>query len=243
MNETRKQKLLDVIRRLKERQQQLYDLGTAALNDYNSLPEAERFETLRRHLSDASESLDNAGSLLGGTIEELEMTLNKPAGEIVSGENSEHPIAVEQVKENEVDKPEGKQLSRLAIWWRLFFLLLIFLPLVFFLLYLWLIHDEGAYLGLAAILSIVAVVLLAVLMDKWAKIPDGDEMQGTYDSRPRIHPTTEIMAGMMGAEMIHRAAERERQEAEKRRYDSLYWQESVRDKNPRHDFDYDHLDD
>jgi hypothetical protein len=51
------------------------------------------------------------------------------------------------------------------------------------------------------------------------------------------------MAGMMGAEMLHRAAERERQEAEKRRYESLYWQESIRDKNPRHDFDYDHKDD
>jgi len=51
------------------------------------------------------------------------------------------------------------------------------------------------------------------------------------------------LAGMMGAEMLNRAAKRERQAAEKRRYDSLYWQESIRDKNPRHDFDYDKLDD
>ena len=51
------------------------------------------------------------------------------------------------------------------------------------------------------------------------------------------------LEGMMGAEMLGRAAKRERQEAEKRRYDSLYWQESIRDKNPRHDFDYDNIDD
>ncbi len=47
----------------------------------------------------------------------------------------------------------------------------------------------------------------------------------------------------MGEEMQGRAAKRERQAAEKRRFDSLYWQESIRDKNPRHDFDYDHKDD
>ncbi len=51
------------------------------------------------------------------------------------------------------------------------------------------------------------------------------------------------LAGMMGAKMLGRAAKRERQEAEQRRYDSLYWQESIRDKNPRHDFDYDNMDD
>jgi hypothetical protein len=47
----------------------------------------------------------------------------------------------------------------------------------------------------------------------------------------------------MGAEMLGGAAKRERKAAEKRRYDSLYWQESIRDKNPRHDFDYDNMDD
>lgn len=43
--------------------------------------------------------------------------------------------------------------------------------------------------------------------------------------------------------MLDSAVKRERQAAEESRYDSLYWQESIRDKNPRHDFDYDKMDD
>lgn len=54
---------------------------------------------------------------------------------------------------------------------------------------------------------------------------------------------TKIEASILGSEVIHRVAEKEKQKAEKRRYDSLYWQESIRDKNPRHDFDYDKMDD
>ena len=84
---------------------------------------------------------------------------------------------------------------------------------------------------------------MAVLMDKWDKAPIDDRIKDNFNSKSQIDPATKLMAGMMGAEMLNRAAKRERQAAEKRRYDSLYWQESIRDKNPRHDFDYDKLDD
>ena len=243
MNDARRKKLLDAIELLKDRQQQLHNISTEAWEKQDRLPETEEFYSLRNHLSDASEALDEAEAILEGLIEDTEKVLTEQAAPKQSSSSNNEFTEEERAKEIEADKLPEKQLSRVAIWWRMFVLLLVFLPLVFFLLYLWLIHDDGAYLGLAAILFIVAVVLLAVLMNKWAKIPDGEELQGTYDSRPGIHPTTEIMAGMMGAEMLHRAAERERQEAEKQRYESLYWQESIRDKNPRHDFDYDHEDD
>ena len=243
MNDARRKKLLEAVNLLKDRQQQLHNISTEAWEKQDRLPETEEFYSLRSHLSDASDALDEAEAILEGVIEDTEKALTEQAAPEQSSSINDEFTEEERVKEIKEDKLPEKQLSRVAIWWRMFFVLLVFLPLVFFLLYLWLIHDDGAYLGLAAILFIVAVVLLAVLMNKWAKIPDGEELQGTYDSRPRIHPTTEIMAGMMGAEMLHRAAERERQEAEKQRYESLYWQESIRDKNPRHDFDYDHEDD
>lgn len=73
-------------------------------------------------------------------------------------------------------------------------------------------------------------------MNKWDKTPIDKDLQSTYHPKSGIDPATELMAGIMGAEMLHRVAERERQEAEKQRYESLYWQESIRDKNPRHDF-------
>ena len=66
---------------------------------------------------------------------------------------------------------------------------------------------------------------------------------GVNKSKTGLDPGTELMAGMMGAELIDRELKKEKEAAEKRRYESLYWQESIRDKNPRHDFDYDHKDD
>lgn len=68
-------------------------------------------------------------------------------------------------------------------------------------------------------------------------------MKDSYNSKSKIDPATKLMVGMMGAEMLNRAAKRVSQAAEKRLYDSLYWQESISDKNPCHDFDYDKMDD
>ena len=55
-----------------------------------------------------------------------------------------------------------------------------------------------------------------------------------------------LILGLIGSELIEDAERfhnQRVQEREKRRYDSLYWQESIRDNNPRHDFDYDNMDD
>jgi uncharacterized membrane protein YcjF (UPF0283 family) len=141
------------------------------------------------------------------------------------------------------DKPQKKQLSRVQIWWRMFFLCLVYVLLLFFLLWQWIKKDDIVYLGFAAFFFIAAAIVMAVLMDKWDKAPVDERIKGTYNSESQIDPATKLMAGMMGAEMLGRAAKRERKAAEKRRYESLYWQESIRDKNPRHDFDYDHMDD
>ena len=79
----------------------------------------------------------------------------------------------------------------------------------------------------------------------WSAFWDGTEDKHPYHGEGNKACDKAYKKGrrMMGAEMLGRAAKRERQTAEKRRYDSLYWQESIRDKNPRHDFDYDNMDD
>lgn len=242
MNDARRKKLLEAVNLLKDRQQQLHNISTEAWEEQNRLPETEEFYSLRSHLSDASDALDEAEAILEGVIEDTEKALTEQAApEQSSSINDE--LTEERVKEIKEDKLPEKQLSRVAIWWRMFFLFLVFVPLMFLLIYLWVENDDGVYLAFAAFFFIFGVILLAVLMNKWDKTPIDKDIQRTYDSSSRIDPATELMAGIMGAEMIHRAAERRRQEAEKQRYESLYWQESIRDKNPRHDFDYDHEDD
>jgi len=63
------------------------------------------------------------------------------------------------------------------------------------------------------------------------------------DSNPDMDLGTKVMLGAMGAKLLDDQIEKLKQESEKRRYDSLYWQESIRDRNQKHDLDYDHEDD
>ena len=242
MNDARRKKLLEAVNLLKDRQQQLHNISTEAWEEQDRLPETEEFYSLRSHLSDASDALDEAEAILEGVIEDTEKALTEQAApELSSSINDE--LTEERVKEIKEDKLPEKQLSRGALFWRIFFGSLVYVPLLILLLWLWIENDDNVYLGFAAFFFILGAIILAVLWDKWDKTPIDKDFQTNYDSKSRISPTTELMAGIMGAEMIHRAAERERKEAEKRRYESLYWQESIRDKNPRHDFDYDHEDD
>ena len=49
---------------------------------------------------------------------------------------------------------------------------------------------------------------------------------------------TKLMLGAMGSKLIDDQIEKHKQESEKRRYDSLNWQDSARDKNPNEDDDW-----
>ena len=167
--------------------------------------------------------------------------LTSEDAKIGAEDGTEKPV-MEMLSTNN-DKPQKKQLSRVQIWWRMFLLCLVFAPLFFFLLWQWIENDDVVYLGFAAFFFVAAVIIMAVLVDKWDKTPVDERLKDTYNSKSQIDPATKLMAGMMGAEMLNRVAKREKQKAEKRRYDSLYWQESIRDKNPRHDFDYDKMND
>lgn len=75
MDEARRKRLLETIEVLKNRQQQLRDISIEVMEKQGRMPETERFYSLRSHLSDASDALDEAESLLGGLIEDTEMAL------------------------------------------------------------------------------------------------------------------------------------------------------------------------
>ena len=152
-------------------------------------------------------------------------------------EDSDEQMVEEIISEN---KEPGK--DKPIDWWTLIAgligLAIISIPLIAFFLMLYRSDCGVFFLWLAVILFIEALVLMVYII--WCAVNHKPFLGKTTSIRST---NTELIAGMMGAEMLHRAAEKERQEAEKRRYESLYWQESIRDKNPRHDFDYDHKDD
>ena len=243
MNEARRKKLSETLDLLKDRRQQLCDISIEAREKQGRMPETERFYSLRSHLSDASDALDEAESLLGGLIEDTERVLTEPTAPEQPLSKKEKIAKEEMVKDIEAGKPEEKQLSRVGIWWRMFFLFLFTAPLLMLCLWLWIDRNDSVYLWFAGFIFVAAVVILYILMGKWDKTPLDSHLMRNHDTESGIDPATELMAGILGSEILSRELNREREAAEKRRYDSLYWQESIRDKNPRHDFDYDHDDD
>ena len=148
-------------------------------------------------------------------------------------------LPVEEMLPEVEIKPEEKQGTGCAM--AILISMVVFTLTPFLVYYFWHFGKTGEIADLVgAFCFLIGIILFIPFAIKLAKVSG---IEGLYKSKTNHNPSTDIMAGMMGAEMLGRAAKRERQEAEKRRYDSLYWQESIRDKNPRHDFDYDKLDD
>ena len=115
----------------------------------------------------------------------------------------------------------------------------VFTPFVAY--YVWSYGKTGDPTDLLAVfLFIVGFMLYLPLAIRLGKVSGTQSINNTKSG---LDAGTELMIGMLGAEAIDRKLKSAKAESEKRRYDSLYWQESIRDKNPRHDFDYDHLDD
>ena len=140
-------------------------------------------------------------------------------------DETEEPPVMEMTMENDKEKPVDWK----SFWIGFIGMSIVAIPLsVFF--FMW--------IGIIWIIAYVGMSLASL----WATLHHIPFFNETTSRRSRL-TGTDLMAGMMGAELIDREIRRGRQEAEKRRYDSLYWQESIRDKNPRHDFDYDKMDD
>lgn len=151
-----------------------------------------------------------------------------------SDETEEQPIE-ETIpggeKQVEVKKGNGCALAT-------FILMGVFVLTPFLAYYIWHYGKTGETADAVGIICfIIAFFIYIPFAIKLSKVSG---TAGVNKSQTDLNPGTELMAGMLGAELINREIKKEKEAAEKRRYGSLYWQESIRDKNPRHDFDYDH---
>lgn len=96
--------------------------------------------------------------------------------------------------------------------------------------------------------AVIAIALIAwggicgYRNQKRNKVKSGNGHSSPVNN-PDLGLGTKVMLGAMGAKLLDDQIEKHKQESEKRRYESLYWQESIRDKNQKHDLDYDHEDD
>ena len=248
MNDARERKLSEAIELLKNRKRQLRKVRSSVWDDYDHLPEEERFQDLQDHLSDAVDSLDETESLLDGVIEDLERALHRtivvagsdgkeeqiteekrPDGESPTGNTDERPIVEVKQKDDRL----GCGIT-LAILIGAF----LFIPLGIFFIY-----CNEVILGVMMFVGFLLSIPMVIWVTKRTLSLSESDNNHPTNEHIQISPDTELMIGILGAEAIDRKVKSAMAESEKRRYDSLYWQESIRDKNPRHDFDYDHMDD
>ena len=134
-------------------------------------------------------------------------------------------------------KQKKRGLINVAVFW-----LVLFVPVIAFLFW---IPDEACNItGWIMIpLYFIFVLISNRIGRKTAEGGKKHSIRTQQDGQASLDPLTKLELGLMGSEILNNVIEREKLASEKRRYDSLYWQESIRDKNPRHDFDYDHMDD
>ncbi|MBR5256834.1 MAG: hypothetical protein IKV62_08690 [Bacteroidales bacterium] len=104
--------------------------------------------------------------------------------------------------------------------------------------YLYVICEGGWFFivcGVAIILMYLILIYICVSAYT-SKGPIGKDITIDEDQvdSPSLDARSELLLGMMGAELLNKEIEKEKKESERHRYESLYWQEAARDKN-RHD--------
>ena len=163
--------------------------------------------------------------------------LTSPDAKIGSGEGEERSI--EEIVPGGEKMPEAKKVNGSAL--AVFIFMGVFALTPFLVYYIWHYGKTGE---MADAVGIICFILGFFIYIPFAiKLSKVSGPVNVNNPKTSLDPGTELLGGILGSELLVRELKRKRQEAEKRRYDSLFWQESIRDKNPRHDFDYDHMDD
>ena len=98
---------------------------------------------------------------------------------------------------------------------------------------------EGGWLFIVCGVAIILMYLILIYICISAYTSKGPKGKGItldedQEDSPGLDARSELLLGMMGAELLNKEIEKEKRESEKRRYESLYWQEAARGKN-RHD--------
>lgn len=143
-----------------------------------------------------------------------------------------------QNRNKKKDNPNHEKLPVFRFILFSFFLLALMGPFACLFFYLYKICEGGWFFivcGVAIILLYLAIIYICVrpYTSKDAIYKDVTQDEDQVDS-PGLDARSELLLGMMGAELIDKEIEKEKKESERRRYESLYWQEAIRDKN-RHD--------
>ena len=80
---------------------------------------------------------------------------------------------------------------------------------------------------LAHLFLIWLIANIGIFSSKKATSNPGASLSGQHE----MSPSTKLIIGLAGAKIIGDQMEKEKQDREKKRYDSLFWAESIRDKN------------
>ena len=85
--------------------------------------------------------------------------------------------------------------------------------------------------GVAIILLYLVIIYICVRPYS-SKGPIGKDItqDEDHEDSPSLDARSELLLGMMGADLLNKEIEKEKKESERRRYESLYWQEVARDK-------------
>ncbi len=163
--------------------------------------------------------------------------LTSPDARIGTDDGEERPI--EKIVSDGEKMPEEKKVNGIAL--AIFIMMGVFVLTPFLAYYIWHYGKTGETADAVGIICFILGFFIYIpFAIKLSKVSGNASVN---NPKTGLDPGTELMGGVLGSEIINRELKRSRQEAEKRRYDSLFWQESIRDKNPRHDFDYDRMDD
>ena len=144
----------------------------------------------------------------------------------------------DQNRDKKKNNPNGEKLPVFRFILACLILLAFMGPFAGLFFYLYVICEGGWFFivcGVAIILLYLALIYICVrpYTSKGAIYKDVTQDGDQVDS-PGLDARSELLLGMMGAELIDKEIEKEKKESERRRYESLHWQEAIRDKN-RHD--------
>ena len=143
-------------------------------------------------------------------------------------------VPVEEIQSEVKDSSNEKSGKGCAIASFIMIFAFILFPISALFFYIYSREGEKEYLWFAILCVVCFIVMIPITIwyvKKDISFPSGDGTSGTSGSG--LDARTELMLGIMGSEIINREIEKEKDATEKRRYDSLYWQESARDKNSR----------
>lgn len=146
--------------------------------------------------------------------------------------------AVRRIQQKEEEASKRRTETTISLFdgcLAVFVPIIIACPVLIFFLSLFAEDRSGVWLIISLIIALFTASIIALWYAEGLKI--GNEESDGYDSshlsqkgKNGLDTGTKTMMSLMGAEMLNKQLNKEREEREKRRHESLFWQEDIRDK-------------